>query len=62
MVEEIYNSVLCFVIDKCFRAAPILAKKVDELHLWCQISQKFDFSKIKYFSFESNNIVPLFDV
>lgn len=47
-------------MDKCFRAASLLGKKVTEPHLWYQINEKFDFSKIKYFSF--NNIMPLFNV
>lgn len=49
-------------MDKCFRAASLLGKKVNELHLWYQINEKFDFSKIKYFSFKINTIMPLFNV
>lgn len=52
--------ILKLIMDKCFGAASLLGKKVTEPHLWYQINEKFDFSKIKYFSF--NNIMPLFNV
>lgn len=54
--------ILKLIMDKCFRAASLLGEKVNEPHLWYQINEKFDFSKIRYFSFKLNNIMPLFNV
>lgn len=54
--------ILKLIMNKCFRAASLSGKKINELNLWWQINEKFDFSKIKYFSFKLNNIMPLFNV